>query len=226
MTNNKAIISLLLLVPAPSVGVLAGMVFWPDTMIGNGIFMLSKIWLFALPSVWHKFVDKEQLSLSPAKKGGFRFGLFSGEIIGVIIVTAYLLFAGTFIKEGQIADKMAEIGLDNRWVYLGGAIYWICVNSVLEEYVWRWFVTKQCRQVVGPAAAAAVSAGCFTMHHAIALSTFMPVAGTVICSAGIFIGGTLWSWMYIKYGSIWPGYISHAIVDLVIFGIGAWIVFC
>jgi membrane protease YdiL (CAAX protease family) len=31
--------------------------------------------------------------------------------------------------------------------------------------------------------------------------------------------------MYIKYRSIWPGYVSHALVDLCIFGLGAYIVF-
>jgi membrane protease YdiL (CAAX protease family) len=53
----------------------------------------------------------------------------------------------------------------------------------------------------------------------------MPPAATAICSAGIFIGGSVWSYMYVRYESIWPGYLSHAIVDLCIFGIGAFMIF-
>ena len=42
---------------------------------------------------------------------------------------------------------------------------------------------------------------------------------------GIFIGGTVWSGLYLRYRSIWPGYASHAIVDVAVFGIGWWVIF-
>lgn len=225
MTKNKALLALLLLVPAPTIGVVAGMILWPESALGKGIFMLSKLWLFALPVLWYKFIDKAKLSLSPARKGGFGFGLLSGGIITAIIVAAYLLLGPVFLKAGDLAAKMAEIGLDNPWAYAGGALYWICINSVLEEYVWRWFVTAKCEALLKPKAAVAVSAACFTLHHVVALSTFMPPVAAIVCSAGIFIGGALWSWMVVKYESIWPGYVSHAIVDLAVFALGAWMVF-
>ena len=225
MIKNKALLSLLLLVPAPSIGVLAAMVFWPDTAIGKGLFMASKLWLFGLPVLWYLFVDKGKFSLSPARKGGFGFGLLSGGIITGIILVAYFLLGPIFLDNGTLIDKMYQIGLDTPLIYVGGAAYWICINSVLEEYVWRWFVTQQCEQLFKPKMAVICSAACFTLHHAIALNTFMPPIATVICSAGIFIGGAVWSYMYVRYESIWPGYLSHAIVDLCIFGIGALMIF-
>ena len=224
-TKNKALLSLLLLVPAPSIGVIAGMILWPDAPQGKAIFAISKVWLFALPVLWFKFADRCKLSLSPARKGGFGFGLLSGGIITAIIWGAYLLLGSMFLKEGQLDAKMADIGLDSPLIYWAGAAYWICVNSVLEEYVWRWFVTRQCEALFKPMVAVIVSALCFTAHHVIALSTFMPPIATAVCSAGIFIGGALWSWMYVKYESIWPGYLSHAIVDLAVFALGAWMIF-
>jgi hypothetical protein len=36
--------------------------------------------------------------------------------------------------------RAAGVGLDSRAIYLAGAVYWCTVNSILEEYVWRWFV--------------------------------------------------------------------------------------
>lgn len=225
MNKNKALLSLLLLVPAPSIGVLAGMVFWPNTPLGKGIFMFSKVWLFGFPVLWYLLVDKGRLSLSPARKGGFGFGLLSGGIISGIILTTNYWLAPTFLDSGVLVDKICAIGLDTVHIYLGGAIYWICINSVLEEYVWRWFATKQCEELFNPKLAIICSAACFTLHHVIALSTFMPPFAVVVCSGGIFVGGAIWSYMYVKYESIWPGYVSHAIVDLCIFSIGALMIF-
>jgi membrane protease YdiL (CAAX protease family) len=39
-------------------------------------------------------------------------------------------------------------------------------------------------------------------------------------AAGVFAGGAVWSWCYLRYRSIWPGYVSHAIVDAAILAIG------
>ncbi len=223
--KTKALLSLMLLVPAPSLGVLAGMVFWPEAAAGKTVFAVSKVWLFALPVVWYLLVEKGRFSLSPARRGGFGFGILSGLVISSMILTAYWLLAGTFLDKAVLVEKMQEIGLDDPVLYIAGAAYWICVNSVLEEYVWRWFVVRQCEALVRPMTAVVLSALFFTLHHAIAMRTFMPPLATTVCSAGIFIGGAVWSWMYVRYASIWPGYISHAIVDLCIFAIGAWIIF-
>ena len=53
----------------------------------------------------------------------------------------------------------------------------------------------------------------------------MGTAATALCSFGIFLGGAIWSGLYVKYRSIWPCYLSHAIVDLCVFAIGAWMMF-
>ena len=42
----------------------------------------------------------------------------------------------------------------------------------------------------------------------------------MLASAGVFVGGVAWSWLYRRSGSIWPGYLSHAIVDAAIMGVG------
>jgi membrane protease YdiL (CAAX protease family) len=41
----------------------------------------------------------------------------------------------------------------------------------------------------------------------------------------VFTGGAIWSWLYVRYRSIWPGYLSHAIVDVAVFAVGWWIIF-
>ena len=47
----------------------------------------------------------------------------------------------------------------------------------------------------------------------------------ILGSLGVFCGGVIWSWLYLRYRSIWPCYVSHAIVDVTMFGIGAYILF-
>lgn len=222
---NKSIIALLLLVPAPSLGLLAGLLWLPNTFIGTALFSTCKIWLLLLPLFWHKLVDHEPYSLSPSRKGGFPWAILSGIIISAIIFAAYYFVGPVLIDFENMKVMIEKAGLGNATYYFIGSAYWILINSVLEEYVWRWFVVKKCLCIFSKYPAVIASALFFTIHHFIALYIYMGFAGAVFCSAGIFIGALVWSHMYLKYESIWPGYVSHAIVDLTVFLIGARIVF-
>lgn len=223
--KSKSLVALSLLVPIPVFGVFAGMILWPDTSLGNGIFSACKVWLFLFPVVWHICVDKRNFSLSPVRHGGYFFGIFTGVLISIAIFSVYGLFGHQLLEKSVMSEKLIAVGLGQPVLYIGVALYWILINSVLEEYVWRWFVVKKCECVVGRTGAVILSALCFTFHHILAMAVFMDGAVVVICSVGIFIGGVIWSYTYSKYRSIWPGYISHAIVDLAIFSIGASILF-
>jgi hypothetical protein len=69
--GRKALLALLLLVPAQSV-VTVAFFWWSDTVVGKIIAVAAKLWLVLLPVLWLKFVDCVQLSWSPPKLGGFR----------------------------------------------------------------------------------------------------------------------------------------------------------
>ncbi len=224
-TWNRSWLALLLLVPAPSIGVLAAMIMWPDTTLGSGIFAACKMWLLLFPVVWLMAIDKQRPSLSVPRQGGFLFGLSTGIGISMVIALGYTLFGSDLIDPVLFREKMAEIGLDDRRRYLWGALYWITINSVLEEYVWRWFVVTKSENVFRKCWAVVLSALFFTLHHVIALSVYLGMVAVVLCSLGVFIGGLTWSYTYSKYRSIWPCYLSHAIVDLCIFFIGASLLF-
>jgi len=223
--RTPAALALLLLVPAPSIGVLASMVLFPGTMLGKGLFAISKLWLFVFPVVWLLLVDKAPCSLSPSRNGGWRAGLLSGLAISLLILLAYFTFGHALLDRSLLTGQMQAVGLGTWPVYLAGALYWILINSVLEEYVWRWFVYTRCEALIGPNAAIALSAFLFTLHHFFALQTYFNLPLTLICSLGIWIGGAIWSYLYRRYRSIWPAYLSHAIVDLAVFGIGAYLLY-
>lgn len=221
----RAALALALLVPAPSLGVLAGMIALPDHPVGRALFALSKVWLFALPAVWLLAVERGRPSLSPPRRGGWLAGLASGLAMSFAILAAYAALGERMIPRDVFAARLAAVGLADWRMYLAGAIYWVLVNSVLEEYVWRWFCTEQWRRLMRPWAAVTASALCFTLHHVLALSVFFPPVAVAACSTGVFAGGVAWSCLYVRYGSVWPGYLSHAIVDVAVFGTGAALLF-
>ena len=105
-------------------------------------------------------------------------------------------------------------------MYLAFAAYLTLVNSLLEEYVWRWFVQSRCALLMRPTAAIGSAALFFTLHHVIALRAYLGWGATLAASLGVFVGGALWGWMYQRYRSVWPGFISHALVDAAIFTVG------
>jgi membrane protease YdiL (CAAX protease family) len=224
MTKRSALLALLLLVPAPSIGVLVGMIIAPN-LFGRVVFFTSKIWILSLPLFWHLFIDRQKLSLSISSSGGFVAAPLAGVIVGTIILSIYFI-AGRYLIEPQIIKDMAgRIGIDKPHIYIGAAIYWILINSALEEYVWRWFVVQKCKLLLPTNAAILVSALCFTIHHIIAMQIYFNGVVVLIASAGIFIAGTGWSWCYNRYHSIWPGYLNHAIIDIVVFVIGYTLIF-
>jgi hypothetical protein len=209
------------MVPAPSIGALAAMVLFPGTPSGKALFAAAKLWLLAVPVVWLAGVERRHPGEPLRNNGGWVAGWTTGIGLSALILLGYWLFGPHLIDRDLFAGKMRDIGLGAWPAYLGGAAYWILINSVLEEYDWRYFVYERCAELVRPAPAALLSAFFFTLHHLIALQTYFSLPVAVACSAGVFLGGTTWSLLYAKYRSIWPGYLSHALVDLTVFGIGA-----
>lgn len=133
--RRSALISLILLVPAPSIGTAMGMVIMPDTAIGQTFFIVCKVWLLALPLAWLVLVDKGRLSWSKPEKGGFGVAAAWGVSISVIIIVAYY-FVGVHLIDQSVMKEMAQkVGLDRVSIYLGGVVYWVTINSLLEEYV-------------------------------------------------------------------------------------------
>jgi len=221
----KSLLALFLLVPAPSIGTAVAMIAMPGTTFAKTFFFACKVWLLVLPLLWLRFIERAPLSWSPVRRGGFGMAAALGCVFSATIVLAYMFLAPLLIDMNTMTSMATSIGLGDPRVYIGGAVYWICVNSLLEEYVWRWFVFRRCETLTTPMAAVLLSAFLFAVHHIVALSVYFNWMANGIASFGIFVGGAIWSWCYLKYRSIWPGYLSHAIVDVAIFATGYHMIF-
>ncbi len=222
--KRNAILALLLLVPAPSIGIYIAAYGSPGTPFAKGFFFACKVWLIALPLLWHFFIDKQPVTLPRPNRKGMAIAAATGTVIFLAIAAGYLLF-GHWIDTTLVSTKATEVGLTSPMIYILGAVYWCTVNSLLEEYVWRWFVFTRCEALMPKPLAVAASGLFFTIHHIIALTAYFDWRITVLGSIGVFIGGTTWSWIYLKYRNIYAAYLSHVFADVIIFIIGYKLIF-
>ncbi len=222
---HRAVLALALLLPAPSLGVAFGMIWFPDTALGATVFALSKLWVFALPVTWLIMVDKKPLSWSPPKLGGFGIAALLGVGMSAAIILVYAVIPDETLNADRLRTAVLAVGLGSPGKYLAGAAYWIAVNSVLEEYVWRWFVVRQIGTIATARVAVVGSAAAFTVHHIVAMQVYLSWPIVALAATGIFLGAATWSWCYVRFQSVWPGYLSHAIVDVAVFAVGYTVLF-
>ncbi|MDH3583392.1 MAG: CPBP family intramembrane metalloprotease [Phycisphaerae bacterium] len=214
---------MLLIAPAPSVGVYLGMARG-RARAGTILWILAKIWLFGLPAAWYLLVDRQTWSWSLPPEGlgtGLLWGSMWGVIMAAVVLVTYFLVRDRWVTPAKIRTACEPLGLTRPLVFLAAAAFWILVNSVLEEYVYRWFIVTKAEGLLPTWAAVTLSAAIFVVHHAIAMATYFAWPATALASLGIFIAGAIWSVLYVQFESIWVPYISHAIVDLAIFSL-AW----
>lgn len=221
----RDLLAILIVVPAPSIGVFMAMGGEETTTAGQVTFAICKLWMFVAPLIWHLAVDRAPVSWSPARKGGWRLATALGIAIMVVIIGAYFLIGRHLIDAAAVAEVSAKTGLDQPARYIGLVIYWIVVNSVLEEFVYRWFLWEKCRRFLPSWGATLASATFFTIHHVFALWVQFDWRVTVLASIGVFAGGAIWSWLYARTGSIWPAWVSHAFADVGVFTVGAIVIY-
>ena len=224
VSRHRALLALALLAPVPSLGIWAAMVAAPGPL-GHGVFLVAKLWLLVFPAAWYLLVEKGKPSWSPPRRGGMATGVLSGVILAAAIVLGAWLVGARHMDLAPLHAAVREMNLASPAAYLAGAAAWTLVNSLIEEYVYRWFVLRQCEALLPPAVAVIASAAIFTIHHVIALNQYLEPSFTALASAGVFVGGIVWDALYYRYRSIWPGWISHVLADIAVFGLGGWLLF-
>jgi membrane protease YdiL (CAAX protease family) len=211
------------MIPAPSIGALVSLWIAPGTA-GLFVYALCKVILYLTPALWSRFIDGQPWKVTPPNAKGWLTGLALGLVLGGAVLAAWQL-----IGDWAIDAEVLRHSLENNGLFSVGRFFvaaaWIClVNSLLEEYAFRWFITSR-MEVLTPRWAALLSAFAFTAHHIIVLLSILPTPLAWLASFGVFCGGLTWSWLYRRSGSIWPGWVSHVIVDVAIMWVGWRIVF-
>ena len=134
-------------------------------------------------------------------------GVFSAAIL-------YLIFYGGDIISVQISNfanaQVTDIYSNKSLLdpsVIGLLLFFIIGPS--EEIFWRGFVQDTIAQKLGDNAGWLIAALIYGCIHLAAMNLMLFMAA-LIC-------GLFWGYLYKRYRSLWPGIISHALWDLVIF---------
>lgn len=187
---------------------------------------LGKSLQFILPVVWVAVFRPERLRFHRPRKAG----LLEGLAFGLAIFAAALLLYHLWLKPAgylapaahTVREKIAAFQIDSPWRYVAMGVFYCVIHSFLEEYYWRWFVFAELRRLVPVAAAIAISALGFTLHHILVLSFYfgwLSVA-TWLFTGAVAVGGAFWAWLYHRSGSLYGPWISHLLIDAAIFVVG------
>ncbi len=218
--HQNALLALILTVPAASIGVAMSLFIAPGT-IGTIVSVLCGLWLLVIPLAWSVLGDRYQLHLSQPKYQELLAGTVLGLLMFGMILGVYWLFGQQWIDAIDAKSKVQQMGLSNPAIFSIVQAYFVLINSLIEEFIWRWFVYKKCEILISGTKAIFLSALFFTLHHIIVLAAYTDWRGVILGSLAVFAAGAIWSWCYLTYRSLWASYISHAIADLAL-SIIAW----
>jgi membrane protease YdiL (CAAX protease family) len=216
--------ALALTVLMPTIGSAAAFGWWPGPF-GTGIYWTAKLWAMTLPLWWTVWVDGLAWSWSPVRRGGFGLATGLGFVMGGAIWIAFWLGGDYLIDPAGLRAVVEPAGLTSKSIFIGGALFWIFVNSVLEEYLFRWFIYRQFAARLSRGAAILAAAAAFTAHHTVVLALQFGAGAAILGTIGCFAGAAIWSWLYARTESVWPCWVSHAIVDVAIFILGWMLIF-
>jgi membrane protease YdiL (CAAX protease family) len=94
-----------------------------------------------------------------------------------------------------------------RWLYIA---YTLTVNATCEELYWRGFLLPRTGILWGGVAF-------WSMHVAAGLVLVGPLA-TLRATLPVLLAGLVWGWMRKRFGSLWPGILTHFAANAAVLG--------
>ncbi len=221
MRNTNSLFPVLNILILPTIGTLSAMYWFPDSVPGNAIYGFCRLSILAVPLLWLKFAEKYKFKRKPVSLKHILSGVGSGIVISIFIIAAYKWLGHTFADNAVISEKLSDIGVKSTGIFVLGFIYWVFLNSLLEEFVWRFFLIRSLGRMLPAFLTIPASALMFTLHHFFVLRFYLDLTSSLFWSGCIFFAGIIWAIHYRISKSVIPGFISHAIADAAIFYVGA-----
>lgn len=214
--RRQAFLALVLLVPAPTLGVYLALHVAPGPG-GQVAYGLLKAWVLILPWVWTRRVARGALPFPTPRPGWWRPALVTGLVLGGGLAAGLFLLGGALLDSDRLREALARAGVGSPARFLLAAAWWALGNSLLEEYVWRWFAMRQCALLLGRTGGVLAAALLFSVHHVVAVAAYAGPAAALLAGAGTFLAGGVWAALYLRTGSLRAAWVSHAVADLVLF---------
>ena len=199
---------------------------WSESELQSQIFFIfAKLWIILIPIYWIYRIEESRFSLGEINSKGMYQSIVSGILIFLAVGIIFLIFGDT-LDVDLMKQEIGGTGLLNPHIFLLGVFYWITVNSLVEEFVFRQFIGDRILEFTGrESVTVLLSAAIFTLHHTVLLGYYFEPWQNVISSIGIFIAGAIWSLLWLRHRSLFVCWISHAIADVAVFGIAYVILF-
>ena len=199
---------------------------WSESELQSQIFFIfAKLWIILIPIYWIYRIEESRLSLGEINSKGMYQSIVSGILIFLAVGIIFLIFGDT-LDVDLMKQEIGGTGLLNPHIFVLGVFYWITVNSLVEEFVFRQFIGDRILEFTGrESVTVLLSAAIFTLHHTVLLGYYFEPWQNVISSIGIFIAGAIWSLLWLRHRSLFVCWISHAIADVAVIGIAYVILF-
>lgn len=194
------------------------------------VFSIGKVCQFIFPVAYVWWFDRESLRFFWPTRRGISLGVGFGLTVAASMFALYFLFVRHIPSVAHdspkmIHERLVQFQATTTAGYLALAFYVCCPHSLWEEYYWRWFVFGWMRRHLPMGVAVVLSSVGFTLHHIVILGVYFPGNFWTLAlpfSFCVAVGGGFWAWLYERSGALYAPWISHAIIDAGILGVGYW----
>ncbi len=213
----------------PFVASLLYFVWLSDSPLAQPIYSATKVFTLIWPLVFYHWVVKEPLPrfalFANASKAAIG-GLMAGAILVLILLVLMATPLGSIVQESVPAIRLKAESLGILNYYIPFALFLSLVHSLIEEYFWRWYIFDELRRVFGNGFRAhALAALAFALHHVVVTTQYFPLLYGIGFGLVVGVGGATWSMLYARHSSLLGAWISHAMVDICILGVGYTLLF-
>ncbi|MEZ5339430.1 MAG: CPBP family intramembrane glutamic endopeptidase [bacterium] len=201
--------------PGPALYVLVGIAAlcwfvmfspWTKSHVNFWVAMCTSTAILGLGSLY--------LDRGTGNRGNYRW---DWRYVPIGIVSAIVLY-GVFWSGNHLVHWLLDFAgreIDNVYSTKTQAPHWLIGVLLLswigpaEEIFWRGFVQRRLGLSLGSGRAFWLTTLVYALVHIWSMNLMLMVAAT-LC-------GLFWGWMYRRYNNVWPGLISHALWDCLIF---------
>ena len=196
-------------------------------LLRTAVYAGGKVAQFALPLAFVLLWERRRPWPSRPRRDGLLLGFGFGLAVAVGLLALYF----GWLRDSPLLAKTATpvltvlrgFGVATLPGFLALAASLTVVNSLFEEYYFRWFVFGRMRAFMPLPAAVVLSALVFMAHHVILLSVYLPGQFWTLAvplSLCVACGGGLWAWLYARTGSVYAPWLSHAVIDAAVLAVG------
>jgi membrane protease YdiL (CAAX protease family) len=194
-------------------------------------FWTGKAIQFTFPALYVWWFYRESIGFAWPTWRGIPLAIGFALTVAAGMYALYFLWVQHLPEVDQaptmIRTRLVQFNAATPARFLMLAAYICVLHSLWEEYYWRWFVFGWMRRLMPMPAALVLSSIGFMLHHVVILSVYFPGNFWTLAlpfSLGVAVGGGFWAFLYQRSGALYAGWLSHALIDAAIMGLGYWMV--